>query len=133
MKKVASEPVSDSELNTSKRGFIDRFPSTFATKAQVAMTFAQDEFTGRRARDPEFWKQFRARIGAVGKEDVQRVAAKYLSPDKMVIVVVGQKDQILLGHPNHPVKLTEFGGGRMTQLPLLDPLTMKPMAGSTTQ
>ncbi len=127
MKKVTSEPVSDSELNTSKRGFIDRFPSTFTTKAQVAMTLAQDEFTGRRAKDPEFWKQFRSRIGAVGKEDVQRVAAEYLNAEKMVLVVVGQKDQILLGHPNHPVKLTDFGGGHITELPLRDPLTMKPL------
>src|SRR5678809_1438255 len=65
MEKMTKGPVTDQELNTSKRGFIDRFPRTFSTKAQTAMTFAQDEFTGRYAKDPQFWKKFRGRIEAV--------------------------------------------------------------------
>ena len=32
MKKIAAAPVTDSELNVSQRGFIDRFPRIFATK-----------------------------------------------------------------------------------------------------
>ena len=31
IKRVAAEPVTDQELNTSKRGFIDRLPQTFST------------------------------------------------------------------------------------------------------
>jgi zinc protease len=127
MEKMAVAPVSDAELNTSKRGFVDRFPRTFATKTQIANTFAQDEFTGRYAKQPEFWQKYRARMEAVGKEDLQRVAKTFLTPDKLVILVVGQKDQILLGHPDHDVKLSQLVGGRFTELPLRDPLTMKPL------
>ncbi|HLH53232.1 MAG TPA: pitrilysin family protein [Verrucomicrobiae bacterium] len=128
METVAKSPVSDQELNTSKHGFIDRFPRTFATKAQIATTFAEDEFTGRYARHPEYWKNYRARVEAVNKDDLQRVAKKYLQRDKLVILVVGQKSDILLGHPSHDVKLTQLAGGRLVDVPLRDPLTMKPIS-----
>jgi predicted Zn-dependent peptidase len=127
MQRIAREPVSEEELETEKRSLIETLPRAFTTKAQVAARFAEDEFTGRFAADPDYWKHYRARVAAVTREDVLRVARKLLTPERVVILVVGQKDEILLGHPDHPVRLPDLAGGRLVDVPLRDPLTLEPL------
>ena len=126
IEKMIAQPVKPEELTEAKRAYIDSFPRYFPTKDQTAAALAREEFTGRYARDPKFFAEVRSRIEAVTPEDVQRVAKKYLHPDQLVILVVGNKDDILLGHPNHPTKLSDLG--KITELPLRDPMTMKPMS-----
>ena len=130
MKKMTETPPTPQELATSKRGYIDRFPHSFATRAQVASMFAQDEFTGRYASDPEYWHKYRSRVEAVTGDDVERVAKKYLAPDKAVILIVGNKADISMKLPDHPVTLQDLTTGPITELPLRDPLTMKPMSAT---
>jgi predicted Zn-dependent peptidase len=128
MKKMTAAPVTDEELVTSKKSFIDTFPQHFASKSQTANTFATDEFTGRFQKHPDFYQTWRSRIDAVSTADIQRVAQKHLHPDQVRILVVGQKEEILKGHPEHAsADLKQLTGGRLKDVPLRDPLTMKPV------
>lgn len=127
MRRIAAQPVSPEELNTAKRSFIDTFPQNFNTTAKVATQFARDEFTGRFGKDPEFWNKWCQRIEAVSSDDVLRVARHYLTPEQAVVLVVGRKDEILKGHPDHPVTLNSLVPGGITELPLRDPLTLIPV------
>jgi predicted Zn-dependent peptidase len=115
--------VTAEELETSKNSFIEVFPRNFSTAAQVAGLFAQDEFT---KRSPDYWATYRDRIRAVTAEDVQRVAQKYLQPDKLVVLVVGNIDEITKGNPDKPqyslLKIAK--DGQIKRIALPDPLTL---------
>ncbi len=55
------------------------------------------------------------------------MAKKYLDPAKVVILITGNKQEILKGHPDHPIKLQTLSKGPLTDLPLRDPFTLKPL------
>jgi len=122
--KIRREKVSDEELRISKGSFVETFPRSFESAAQVAGTFAQDEILGR---PHEYWYAFRDRIQAVTADDVLRVAARDLHPDQLVMLVVGKWEEIAPGDPEGRAKMSQFGDGAWTELPLRDPLTLEPV------
>jgi len=121
--RVRTAKVSAEELETAKNSAIEVFPRNFATAGQVAGIFAGDEYT---KRSPEYWATYRDRIKAVTVDDVQRVAQKYLQPDKLVVLVVGNIDEISKGNPDKPqYSLAKIAkDGQIKRIPLPDPLTM---------
>jgi zinc protease len=127
MQKIRDNPVTDEELETTKKQFIETFPRTFESKPAMLGVFVSDEWTNR---PKDYWKTFRDRVNATTKEDLQRVARKYLAPDQVAILVVGDWKTIAPGDLNGRAKMADFFGGKVTHLPLRDPMTMEPIAGS---
>jgi zinc protease len=122
IKKIRETPVTEEELVTIKNNLIQTFPSNFESKAQQAGTFAADEYT---KRDPLFWSTYRDRIQAVTPADIQRVAKQYLVPEKMITLVVGNQAEIAKGDGKHDITIEKIAGGKVIEIPLRDPLTMK--------
>ena len=125
IERITREPVSAEELLTAKKSFIDTFPNNFASPRQVVSAFAGDEMIGRYAKRPDYWAKYRDNIDAVDIVAVQRVVKRRLRLGQVIILIVGQKNEILKGHPDHPVKLGRLAKGGVKELPMRDPLTMK--------
>ncbi len=123
IRRIRETPVSEEELDTVKRNLVETFPSNFESRAQAMAIFAADEYTGR---DPSYWQTYRDRIRAVTAAPVPGGAARHLSPDKLVVLVVGNQKEIDLGDDKVRASLAEMAaGGHVVTLPLRDPLTMK--------
>lgn len=123
IRKIREGSVTPEELDTIKNNIVQTFPSSFSSKAQSMAIFASDEYT---KRDPDWWATYRDRIKAVTAADVQRVAREHLVPEKMIVLVVGNQAEIDLGDEKHEVTLAQLApGGKVTSLPLRDPMTMK--------
>jgi zinc protease len=122
IQRMCNEKATADELETVKNQAIEIFPRYFASAASIADTFARDEYTGRA---PDFWDTYRDKVKAVTIADVQRVARQYLHPDKLVILVVGNTDEIMKGNPDKPeYSFKKMANGRIVQVPLPDPATM---------
>ena len=130
IRSVRERPVTEEELEIAKRGLIETFPQQFESKPKMLGVFVGDEWTKRPA---DYWKTFRQKVAAVTREDLQRVARKYLDPDRMVVLVVGDWDAIAPGDQGKRASMAEFFGGQVKHLPLRDPLTLEPLPGTTTR
>ena len=92
----------------------------FSSPDNIVNTFADDEYTGR---SDGYWQQYAKNIEAVTPEAVLAVAKKYLHPDKLVYLVVGDPEAVETGSDKHPERYSDFGA--VTILPLRDPMTLE--------
>lgn len=123
VERIRKDKVSAEELETVRNYAVEVFPRQFSSAGAVAGLYAGDELTGR---DPKYWLGWRDRVRAVTAEDIQRVAQKYLHPDRLVVLTVGDVEAMLKGDPDRPsFALTKIApGGKVTRIPLPDPVTM---------
>jgi zinc protease len=84
--RLQRERVSEIELADAKAYLTGSFPLTIETPNAIAMQVINVLFYGLPVEDLQ---TFRQRVNAVTVDDIQRVAQKYLRPDRLSIVLVG--------------------------------------------
>lgn len=120
--RMRDETVSQQDVDDAVAYAVESFPQRFPNKMAILRTYLSDEHTGR---DPGYWQSYVENLKRVTPEDVQRVAKKYLHPDELVVLAVGDAAAIRAGgHDKAPeTRLDRFG--TVVPLPLRDPDTLK--------
>ena len=84
-------PVTPAELDYNKQSLIRRYPQGFETVGQISGQLSQIVVYNL---SDSYFDDYISKVNAVTIEDVNRVANKYLTPDKMAILVVGDRKTI---------------------------------------
>ena len=91
IRRIREQPVTEQELNDAKDYLVGSFPLRLDTNRRVASFLAQVEYYQLGLDYPERYPDL---IRKVTREDVERVAKRYLDPDKLITVVVGNQKKI---------------------------------------
>ncbi|MCD4750569.1 MAG: insulinase family protein [Thermoanaerobaculales bacterium] len=123
MRGMQAEAPSDDEVTTSRSSFVETFPRRFESASRTVDLFARGELLGRPSG---YWTTYRDTFAKVTANDIRDAMKKDLHPEAMVMLVVGNIEEIMAGHPDHEARLTDFGP--IHTLPLRDPMTLEPLA-----
>ncbi|MEE9441533.1 MAG: pitrilysin family protein [candidate division Zixibacteria bacterium] len=86
-----SRPLSNDELANSKQGSIKSYPQGFESLRGITRRL-QNLITFGRPLDS--WKTYNQRVEDITLDDAKTLAKKYIHPDKLIIVVVGDREKI---------------------------------------
>jgi zinc protease len=84
-------PVTPAELEYNKQSLIRRYPAAFETNGQIAGQLSNLYIYNL---PDSYFNEYISKINSVTVADINRVANKYLTPDKMAILIVGDKAAI---------------------------------------
>ncbi len=120
IKRIREEKCDAEIVDNAKSSFISNVVNPFSSKRNIVNTFADDQYTGR---PDDYWQNYTKNMEAVTADDVLAAAQKYLHPDKLVFLVVGDPDAVQKGSDKHPESFSDFGDIEI--LPLRDPMTLE--------
>ncbi len=120
IKRIRTEKCEADIVENAKAGLVGNLVNPFAGKSMMVNTFADDLYTGR---PDSYWQDYTKNVQAVTPDDVLAAAQKYLHPDNLVFLIVGDPDALEVGSDKHPEKISDFGP--VTILPLRDPMTLE--------
>ncbi|MFN2566433.1 MAG: M16 family metallopeptidase [Gemmatimonadaceae bacterium] len=84
-------PITDDEITQAKQSLIQRLPASFASVGATASSITNIYVQGL---PEDYYQSFAARVNAVTKDDLMRVAKQYVDLDRLAIVIVGDRATI---------------------------------------
>jgi len=90
LEKIRKSPIDKDELTQAKETFANQFVFRFTTSASIVGQKVDIEYE---ELPLNYLETYIANVQAVNQEDVQRVARKYLHPDEIKILVVGDNEK----------------------------------------
>ncbi len=91
MRLIQREPVTDQELSDAKAYLTGSFPRRLETSRRIADFLAARQFYNL---GDDYIEKYPEYINKVTKEDIMRVAAKYLTPADYKLVIVGNEKKL---------------------------------------
>lgn len=112
MRRIRTGDIADHELNDTKSYLIGVFPALVQTASDIASRLVDMELYGL---PEDYFDRYRENIANVTREEIARVAQKYLDPDRLLIVIVGNARQIRepLGNLGLPVSEMDIDGNML--------------------
>jgi predicted Zn-dependent peptidase len=120
--RIRTQKCDEETVENAKASYISNVVNPFSNKNNIVNTFASDFYTGRA---DDYWQNYTKNMEAVTADAVLAVAQKYLHPDKLVFLVVGDPEAVEEGSDKHEEKFSDFG--KINILPLRDPMTLQAM------
>jgi predicted Zn-dependent peptidase len=107
LRRIRTGDVEARELDDTKNYLMGVFPATVQTASDVAGRLLDMELYGL---PEDYFDRYRENIAAVGNDDIERVANKYIDPERLLIVIVGNASEIreplgTLGYPVHELDI----------------------------
>jgi len=91
-RRIRDEKVPDSELDDARHAVVASFALSLESTDQLLNFAEEQKLYGLPA---DYWDKYPAQISAISADDVQRVARKYVDPENMQIVAVGDAKTIV--------------------------------------
>jgi len=105
LNRIRDEKVSEEELKDAKNFLSGVFPIRAETQEGLTNLIVSQQLYNLPA---DYLQTYRDKVNAVTMEDVERVAKKYITPDKLAIVVVGDAEEVLPQVQSYSSKIEIF-------------------------
>ncbi|GIU82606.1 MAG: hypothetical protein KatS3mg006_1670 [Pyrinomonadaceae bacterium] len=105
LNRIRNEKVSAEELQDAKNFLTGVFPIRLETQEGLTNLITQQQLFDLPS---DYLQTYRDKVKQVTAEDVQRVAQKYILPDKFAIVIVGDAEEIIKQVKSYSSKIEVF-------------------------